>query len=55
MPNYKEFMMRHGEHGVQILVEQIERAEGVIARQQISLEQRWTALMQNVPAHQQTA
>jgi hypothetical protein len=50
MPNYTEFMMRHGEFGVQRVIEQIERAEGIVARKQDTLEQRWAALMKSAPS-----
>ena len=46
MPNYREFMMRHGEHGVLAIVEQIERVEGIRAHVGQSIEDRWDALMQ---------
>ena len=45
MPTYNTYMMRHGEHGVQALLEQIERAEGRRANMNIPLEDRWNALM----------
>jgi hypothetical protein len=47
MPKYHEYLMRHGEFGVQALVEQIERSEGIKHMQPVSLETRWTALMRN--------
>lgn len=54
MPNYTEFMMRHGECGIQDIVERLERYEGVRSNVAVPLEQRWNALMQptqdNIPA-----
>ena len=46
MPDYTEFMMRHGEYGVLAIVEQIERNEGINGRQFELLESRWAALTQ---------
>jgi hypothetical protein len=51
MPNYKEFMMRHGEFGVQKIVEQIEQVSGIKSNSQTSLEQRWLTLTQTSPSH----
>lgn len=44
MPEYNQFMMRHGEYGVQDLIERLERYEGVVANSTLPLEQRWMAL-----------
>jgi hypothetical protein len=46
MPNYHQYLMRHGEHGVQALIERIERYEGIRANIILSLEERWAHLMQ---------
>jgi len=46
MPNYNDFMMRHGEFGIQAIVERIERQEGVASSEVRPLEERWEALMQ---------
>ena len=45
MPDYYEYMTRHGEFGVQAIIEQIERCEGIVANTNIPLEKRWAALM----------
>ena len=45
MPNYTEFMMRHGEHGIQALVEYIERCEGIVFDVSVTLEDRWNYIM----------
>ncbi len=47
MPNYNEFMMRHGEFGIQAIIERIERQEGVVVSSDRPLEERWEALMQD--------
>lgn len=47
MPNYTEFMMRHSEFGIQAIIEQIERVEGLRSHVEAPLEDRWAALMQN--------
>lgn len=41
MPKYHEFMMRHGEHGVEGIVKEAERANGIKHPQLPSLEERW--------------
>ena len=46
MLDFNEFLMRHGETGVQFIIEQIERLEGITARKQDTLEQRWTLVME---------
>jgi hypothetical protein len=45
MPDYHKFLMRHGEHGVQDLVERLERYEGIKHAVHASLEQRWMIVM----------
>jgi hypothetical protein len=50
MPDFHNFMMRHGEHGIQAIIEQIERYEGVRSRNNQTLEDRWDALMQKPAA-----
>jgi len=45
MPDYYEFLMRHGEFVVQDLVESMERVAGIVANSNLPLEQRWEALM----------
>ena len=55
MPNYEQFMMRHGEYGVQTIIEQIERIEGIRAHAVQSLEDRWAALMQPAFTEQRLA
>ena len=47
MPNYIEFMMRHGEFGMQAIIERIERQEGIVINRDRPLEERWDALMQD--------
>ena len=45
MPDYQKFMMRHGEHSVQFIVEQIEKVEGIKYGPSALLEDRWDAIM----------
>jgi len=49
MPNYHDFMMRHGEFGVQDLIERMERYEGIHHAPDMTLEDRWNALMHETP------
>ena len=46
MLNFDQYVMRHGEFGVQAIVERLERYEGIRACINTSLEERWNALMQ---------
>jgi len=46
MPDFNQYMMRHGEHGMLTIVEIIERNEGIRSRNDVTLEDRWNALMQ---------
>lgn len=45
MPSFHDFVMRHGEHGAQALIEKLERYENVRARLGVTLEQRWNEVM----------
>jgi hypothetical protein len=45
MMNFESFVSRHGEFGVQAILERIERYEGLRSAADISLEDRWAALM----------
>ena len=45
MPDFHTFMMRHGEYGVQGIIEQIERCQGMRSNVTQPLEQRWVAAM----------
>ena len=51
MPDFYVFMMRHGEYGVQALIEMIERNEGIRHTAPLLLEDRWNVLMQKSPFH----
>jgi hypothetical protein len=48
MIDFEKYVARHGEFGVQAIVENIERKEGIRYTDVIPLEQRWNALMQKV-------
>ena len=45
MPDFNQYLMRHGESWVQEIVEQIERVEGSRPDAEASLEARWDAVM----------
>jgi hypothetical protein len=45
MMEYDKFMARHGEHGMQAIIERLERYEGIRANILLSLEERWAFLM----------
>ena len=47
MLDFDTYVARHGEFGVQAIVENIERKEGIRYAEIVPLEQRWNALMQN--------
>ena len=46
MLDFEMYVARHGEFGVQAIVETIERKEGIRYADVLPLEQRWNALMQ---------
>jgi hypothetical protein len=45
MLSFESFVSRHGEFGVQAILDQIEHDEGVGSTVDASLEDRWRALM----------
>lgn len=47
MLDFDAYLSRHGEFGVQAIIERIERAEGIRACISVSLEDRWNAIMGN--------
>jgi hypothetical protein len=47
MLDFDRYVARHGEFGVQAIVETIERKEGIRHAEVLPLEARWNALMQN--------
>ena len=55
MLSFDQYVMRHGEFGVQAIIERLERYEGIRNRIGISLEERWDALMQQAPLMQRQA
>jgi hypothetical protein len=46
---FEKFLSRHGEFGVQALIERLERYEGIRSKVETSLEERWVLLMQPTP------
>jgi len=46
MLDFDTYIVRHGEFGVQAIVETIERKEGIRHDEILPLEARWNALMQ---------
>jgi hypothetical protein len=56
MPNFDHYVARHGEFGVQDIIERIERYEGINNKAvAISLEERWNSLMEASPLQPQLA
>jgi hypothetical protein len=53
MPDFHNYLMRHGEGWILKIIEQIERNEGIRAEGHLLLEDRWNALMQSPPPQQQ--
>ena len=45
MANFESFMARHGEIGVQAIIETMEKNAGQPTRSDVSLEERWDAAM----------
>jgi len=52
---FEQYVKRHGEFGVQAIIELIERQEGIQRPIGTSLEDRWDMLMQGYPVKQQIA
>jgi hypothetical protein len=50
MLDFDTYVARHGEFGVQAIVENIERKEGIRYAEVLPLEERWNVLMQNAPS-----
>lgn len=55
MPDFDMFLQRHGEIGVQAIIERIERVEGIRYAAVLTLEDRWNVLMQCTGQQQQLA
>ncbi len=55
MLDFDRYVARHGEFGVQAIVETIERKEGIRHADVLPLEQRWNALMQRAASECQLA
>ncbi|MFY9288598.1 MAG: hypothetical protein WAO98_08880 [Alphaproteobacteria bacterium] len=55
MLDFDKYVARHGEFGVQALIERMERYKGIRNRIGASLEDRWNALMQSPVAHPMAA
>jgi len=55
MLDFQKYIDRHGEFGVQALIERIERNEGICANIHVSLEERWNALMRPATTPQRLA
>jgi hypothetical protein len=52
MLDFKIYLKRYGEIGVQALIENIERSEGIRPSGFASLESRWNKIMQDVRSGQ---
>ena len=48
IPDFNQYLSRHGEDGIQAIIERLERYEGVKADIAASLEERWNLLMNGV-------
>ena len=49
--DFEDYVKRHGEHGVQALIEGYEKREGILCRNGVPLEERWKTLIRGqVPA-----
>lgn len=45
MPSFDQYIARHGEYGVQAIIERLERYEGIRSGAEFPLEIRWTVVM----------
>ena len=55
MPTFETYVTRHGEFGVQALLEKLARYDGVRFGVDVSLEERWKILMAPAPQHKLAA
>lgn len=55
MLDFDKYVARHGEHGVQAIIERLERYEGIKASISSSLEDRWNLLMKTNTSQQRMA
>ena len=55
MLDFDKYVARHGEHGVQAIIERLERYEGIKSCISTSLEDRWNLLMQATASDQRLA
>lgn len=55
MLDFHKYVTRHGEHGVQAIIERLERYEGIKFNISTSLEDRWNHLMQAQDQNQRLA
>lgn len=55
MLDFNQFVSRHGEFGVQAILERLERYEGVRHNEPLDLQTRWNAIMNCVPPQQYIA
>jgi hypothetical protein len=55
MLDFEKYVARHGEFGVQAIIEQAERHQGLRNRIGTPLEERWAAVMQPLPEQHQLA
>ncbi len=55
MPDFEKYIARHGEYGVQAIIENWERHQGIRANAETPLKVRWIAFVGNdyAPAHSQ--
>lgn len=54
MLDFHKYLMRFGEHGVQAIVENVERNEGIRHEKPLPLEHRWNKIMQVTKTEQDT-
>jgi len=54
MLDFHKYLMRYGEHGVQALVENVERLQGIRHEKPLPLEHRWNQAMQPNTTEQTT-
>jgi hypothetical protein len=43
--NFAGYLMRHGEHGIQAIIEGYEKREGIVCANGAPLQERWEALV----------
>ncbi len=54
MSSFNDYLLRHSEHWLRCVIEEIERVNGIVPSIHSSLEERWDTVMRDVPNRART-